>query len=1065
MEHHRLPRHSSSHGTLHSSYSQGRPAHGPSPVRPLHKPLRSVNENSVLLPSPGALESMLKTTTETGDIGIFSIKPVPPSPQRRDTLSEIGQQRPSPRPSIDELRRRNNGKKPSSWRDTTSEIISMYGSDSYKSATSTLSPSEDIGQRSFSMTTCGSRHLSHHRSTTTLQSQTSGGPLQRPRSPFPYPTRLKRPGVRPASPALTEGGRVDYSRMVEIDRISHRTVHGPYRPCYPPMVRRLHPLGLRADMNQSTASLPPHGLPPHRYGPPGPSSIRTHSAASMASWSASHRERPDSSSRTSSLTSIVNMYHRAPHAPRAGPSSLSPAIPRYYDYTEAFESRELRSATPTQPLAPVPTHASNCRRPMVLQEPDENLSMNFGERDSAYFEPESQIFDGLDLLDVPILYDNITPQVENCTAGLDRAPSRCCTTSSVRHENRSTAFHTPEIDRKSGRGSDIDLLPSQAGRDSMDTFNPNLDLESKDAPTYRYTDYRSTTTPKTKANSPEKHVQVQGGGTPTIRSEQGVILRDDTQDEILPEEAPDGNDDADPMAEQTMTSSPSNSNKRRSCSEPMQDSSSDSIEHRDVLESQPKFATMSRSGSHYSKKDTLHDDNRTALNGISCAEKNTHGCDTLLINAERLNDRCDEVEEYADMPSSTSQAIGVAQKPNFQRHKRNQAVPRISTSSLPREDSGGFPYISPSCSNAPIVSPKPISPARQLRLKNSIPQLMKALPPLPGDPNYVPPPTPSIRSISSNEDDFAEVLAPFRFSRSSTLQLSGTTCAKKSESTPNNSEPPSDPQKGIPKLRLRMKMSNDSEDTVSSDKKSCNKSVDRPRPTRLLKTNPDDKPGIQKRTRNRLKLRSSKSTLNTTPQSSATVRRNAEAGATDIVADLARQKPRDLFTFPTGLSPALHPASTKPLHPSRNFTSSTRSTPDVTTPCQVESRFGPGKPSVRNNHYDLGSTGTRASPHPRQARGLKRRLSNLRYLLARPSDSVILSSSTVTAQDKQDGIQGQGIANVNIVSKNLAAGKEHSAQGYDGRAPFSRRVRSRLFKWVKDAKVAVRACTKRHRSV
>ena len=45
--------------------------------------------------------------------------------------------------------------------------------------------------------------------------------MQRPRSPFPYPTRLKRPGVRPASPALTENGSVDYSRMVEIDRVSH----------------------------------------------------------------------------------------------------------------------------------------------------------------------------------------------------------------------------------------------------------------------------------------------------------------------------------------------------------------------------------------------------------------------------------------------------------------------------------------------------------------------------------------------------------------------------------------------------------------------------------------------------------------------------------------------------------------------------------------------------------------------------------------------------------------------------------------------------------------------------
>lgn len=208
MEHHRLPRHSASHGTLRSSYSShGRPGHGPTSMRPLHKPLRSVNENSVLLPSPGALESMLKTTTETGDIGIFSIKPIPPSP----------------RPSIEELHCRNNNDKPAPYRDTASEIISMYGSESHKSGTSTTTPasSEDIGLRSYSMTTCGSRHLSHHRSTATLQSQASSGPLQRPRSPFPYPTRLKRPGVRPASPALTENGRVDYSRMVEIDRVSY----------------------------------------------------------------------------------------------------------------------------------------------------------------------------------------------------------------------------------------------------------------------------------------------------------------------------------------------------------------------------------------------------------------------------------------------------------------------------------------------------------------------------------------------------------------------------------------------------------------------------------------------------------------------------------------------------------------------------------------------------------------------------------------------------------------------------------------------------------------------------
>jgi hypothetical protein len=43
-------------------------------------------------------------------------------------------------------------------------------------------------------------------------------------------------------------------------------------------------------------------------------------------------------------------------------------------------------------------------------------------------------------------------------------------------------------------------------------------------------------------------------------------------------------------------------------------------------------------------------------------------------------------------------------------------------------------------SGPPLLAPKPISPARQLKLKNSVPQLMKALPPLP--------PEPLVRSIS-----------------------------------------------------------------------------------------------------------------------------------------------------------------------------------------------------------------------------------------------------------------------------------------------------------------------------
>ncbi|KAI1660038.1 hypothetical protein F4813DRAFT_401039 [Daldinia decipiens] len=1070
MDHHRLPRHSSSHGTLYSSYSHGRSTHGPSPVRPLHKPLRSVNENSVLLPSPGALESMLKTTTETGDIGIFSIKPVPPLPQRRGTFSKISQQRPSPRPSVEELQRRNNGKIPL-CRDTASEIISMHDSESHKSTTSTLTPtcSEDIGLRSYSMTTCGSRHLSHHKSTTTLQSQASGGLLQRPRSPFPYPTRLKRPGVRPASPALTENGRVDYSRMVEIDRASYRTVHGPYKPSYPPTPRRPPPLGLRADANLSTVSLPSQGLPPlSRHRPPRPSSIRTHSTASMASYNAPYRERFDSSSsRTSSLTSIVNMYHRTPHTPRIGPSGLSTTVPRYYDYTEGFESRQPRAITPVQPFAPVPTRISNCHRPLVLQDSDENLAVVFGERDSAFFEAGSSspgMIDGLEALS-----DTNGCHVENYQATVDRVSSRC-RTGSIRSDSRFIAFDGLEVDMRLEKGSDIDLLPSQVGRDSMDTFNPSLDLESKDAPTYRYTDYRLTATPRTKANSPERQVQVLGGRAPTIRSEQGVILRDDTQGETLNEDDVGESGVGDIVEGQANRSLQDHSIIKRPCSEPTQELSR-SYRHETEYETQNGFGTIARAYSDCGRTAIRSSDpGMTVIGGSDIREYNTRDSVTFSANREDWENKHGGVRDGNTISSSATQTT-VVQRQRFQRHKRNQAVPRISTSSLPRDDNEGFPYISPSCSTTPIVSPKPISPARQLKLKNSIPQLMKALPPLPGDPDYMPPPTPSIQSTSSRDTEFVEVLAPFKFSRSPTLhQFKDAVVVVPERNLKDNRAIRL--HKSAPKLRLRIKTSNSSEAAVAPGTGLHNDGMGRYWPSGTPNTylggqNVDS--GIRTRSRNKLRLRSSRSTVDSTAPS-ARVRRNVDGEALDHADGITRQKPRDLFTFSTNLSPTPSSTNGKSPQPRCIEDSSARGTSGIDPPSgiapQFEQRTSLENREARNKPlYDSRSLETRASSNVRQPRGLRRRLSDLHCLLARhPGPASTITDTTIEQEGKENKTdRGVTPSNINIVSRQSASRDEQSIRGNHGRAGFSRRVRSKILKWVKNAKTAVRACAKKNR--
>ena len=109
-------------------------------------------------------------------------------------------------PAVDDRRRL-----PSYTRGATSEVISMCEPASQKSGSRVFG---DPDYRSYSMTQQSpqaSYMLSPHRSYTSFRSQTdSSGFLQRPRSLFAYPTRLKRPGFRPSSPALTDRGVVDY---------------------------------------------------------------------------------------------------------------------------------------------------------------------------------------------------------------------------------------------------------------------------------------------------------------------------------------------------------------------------------------------------------------------------------------------------------------------------------------------------------------------------------------------------------------------------------------------------------------------------------------------------------------------------------------------------------------------------------------------------------------------------------------------------------------------------------------------------------------------------------------
>ncbi|KAG5983721.1 hypothetical protein E4U55_007402 [Claviceps digitariae] len=356
-----------SNGSLHSTFTTygshlpSAPAGSRGQSSAQRRPLRSISQNSSLPPSPGLLVSMLKTATEMGDVGTFPMQKQPVTPTAYH--HQLPRSRPdlvaaTPPPKYTPKRNENyyyaeDGRPFRSYRDTTSEIISLYAYDNQPSYFGSGSPMlDDSCHRSYSITSNSSRCLPSRKASAILQSHSSGGEVQRPRSPFPYPTRLKRPGVRSASPAVTDNGCVDYSRMIELDRVSQRTVHNSYKPNSLKWARRPPPLSSRPDYSRSAASLPLRASPNPYYRSRTPSS--SHSSASRYGRFERHPRMPlDHGERSPSLSSIVGMY-RPPSSAKNSRSQNQRACQFYYDYSEDFDNPTVReSDIEQQPI----THA------------------------------------------------------------------------------------------------------------------------------------------------------------------------------------------------------------------------------------------------------------------------------------------------------------------------------------------------------------------------------------------------------------------------------------------------------------------------------------------------------------------------------------------------------------------------------------------------------------------------------------------------------------------------------------------------------------------------------------
>ncbi|KAK3383780.1 hypothetical protein B0T24DRAFT_654269 [Lasiosphaeria ovina] len=694
MEQVRTARRSASHGSLNRSYAVDvcyRPRVGPS--RTFSRPLRSVNENASLLASPGPLESMLKTTTETGDIGLFSIKPVRPpatfhGPHRaRPIWGDTSLGGATVSDGFDTFSLRDDRRRLPSYRDTASEIISMYASDSQRSVTSSLSPPfDELGQRSYSMTTCSSRPLPHQKSSGTMESQSSGGLLQRPRSPFPYPTRLKRPGVRPSSPAVTENGGVDYSRM------------RGRRPA-PGLARLGHK---RSGLSSSDCDAV--------YGSQYPHSL---SASAPAAWGGRFRSRLDSgtsehSLRTASLTSIVDMYQptscalRAPrHYPRPQPSGSF-----YYDYSEDFDSISERPPVLVGPLAPVPTRAASMRRPRVLEdgcdvreqcchlpnsEDKVDLEELFCGSCSCYGGP-GQPFLGsttqLGSLELPDYGANEAVVIaQHPPLQQDRTPESCAS------GRVGSDYPTNSTDEKAGAdSSSCHEVETKVLGKTVVRIEQTVVLRGEETEASSPTDSPNLVDYETYRNNARRLA----ASSPGVSSQTVDIYRS------LPLS----------WAKKESVSSTSSSHRRRSKYYSIEPGLSDLASLVQHLDRAANTASQEDSATPHSPVNSPEQASPDASSGDPAREESCQG--------PQIKDDTEDNDDAGGEGDSGARG-----------HKRNPAVTKISTSQL---ISVVNQNLAPAMSRpqTPILAPHPISPVRELRLQNSVPQLMKALPPLPG---------------------------------------------------------------------------------------------------------------------------------------------------------------------------------------------------------------------------------------------------------------------------------------------------------------------------------------------
>jgi hypothetical protein len=365
-------------------------------------------------------------------------------------------------------------------------------------------------------------------------------------------------------------------------------------------------------------------------------------------------------------------------------------------------------------------------------------------------------------------------------------------------------------------------------------------------------------------------------------------------------------------------------------------------------------------------------------------------------------------------------------------------------------------------SELPLLAPKAVSPARVLRLKNSVPQLMKALPPVPQYSKFEtsPPQRPSPRSLSpiSPQVDSEQKKATVDI-EPTPLQVASfqLTPAQQDLEDALDLEQPISP----PKFRIKSRFFKAQRSHSPANSHPWN--IDKnylwygQQPTVRLSSLRSMIPGTQKGPK--FKLRVTRASISP----SGTIKISPEARSS-----LDLRSPKDLFTFSTNLSGIFHQVGRQfssrksSVVPERAPKNGTQASCTVLRSAQTNGNYEPNpdllEPPSSTSAYPTSPTEVRSffSEDSSQIRGhnsLRKRISDLRARIPSP----YTSRPATNFSDKEawrghitSFAPGKGRLRANINSE------QEDEYGMPIVSLRHQKLRSKVSRWFKDAGLAMR---------